>query len=258
MTYEKALHVFQSAILEGLPQPALAIIRNNLQLDAGKQLNIYIEGYRIRLFNAVKADYPALRHAMGEAEFDQLAKAYIEATPSFQFNLDRYSIAFADFLPHHTDDRFMLELATLEKAMTEVFLLEESEPLEGVTLACLTAEQFGEQILTSRRASRLLAFAYPVNTYLTAFRADQAPSKPFREAHYLYLYRHQNQIVRQELPLPAFALLQQLFQGRPVREALENALSQETDAAELVIENLQSWFHEWTAAGFFSRIDFCK
>ncbi|MDE3036937.1 MAG: putative DNA-binding domain-containing protein [Pseudomonadota bacterium] len=252
MMYPKMLRAFQTAIFKGSPQPTLAIIKDNPQLDAGKQLNIYIEGYRIRLLNAVKADYLALRYAMGKAEFDRLAKAYIEATPSSHFNLDRYSIAFADFLARYWDDRFLRELAALEKAITEVFFMEESDPLESASLAGLTPEQFGGMVLIPRKASLLLPFTYPVNAYLTAFRADQSPEKPDSATHYLYVYRHQNHIVRHELPQPAFALLKHLFLGQTVEEALENTLSQEANMAEFIIENLQSWFQEWTVAGFFT------
>ncbi|MDE3016992.1 MAG: putative DNA-binding domain-containing protein [Pseudomonadota bacterium] len=250
--YTNQLHAFCDGIIKNDGRDVVETIAPPPRGDAAQRFRIYTEGYRIRLQKAVEADYPCLKHYLGERALHVLIADYVEQTLSQHFNLDRYPFAFGEFVGKNSADPIAKEIALLESAISSVFMTEESDPLEPGDLSNLDPEQFGRMMLRPRQASLLLSFTYPVNTYLTAFRADQAPQEPAPAAHYLHVYRHQNHIVRHELLQPAFVLLQHLFCGQTVEEALENTLSQEAKATEFIIANLQSWFQEWTAAGFFA------
>src|ERR1700744_6194484 len=86
------LNHFQDAILEN--DATLA----EQDIKPGGHLKVYIEGYRIRLAQALRTDYPALCNLLGKEEFGRLAEAYIKATPSTSYNLDNYSLRFAEFV----------------------------------------------------------------------------------------------------------------------------------------------------------------
>src|SRR5262249_40950505 len=62
------------------------------------RLNIYATGYVMRLLECLRADFPALRHLMGDALFDFFAKSYIWTHPSSSPSLFDLGAGFPDFL----------------------------------------------------------------------------------------------------------------------------------------------------------------
>ena len=157
------LEDFHSAILTGDAAPAIASIKRNPRLAPDEQLAIYIDGYRIRLTQAIRSDYPALLALLGNQVFDSMALAYIENHPPMGFNLDRYPYGFAAFVRDHHGDGFAADLATLEGAIAEVFVMPESDPLDPSMLAALAPEAFGDLVLQSQQALRVCwRIDYPV------------------------------------------------------------------------------------------------
>lgn len=172
--------------------------------DAEERLAIYSDGYRIRLSNAVHADYPALCHYLGASESEALIDAFIQATPSTHYSLDYYPLALPGFVAHHLpEDGFASDLAVLEGAIAEVFLLPDSPPL--------TPENFNGDIegarFALRDASRLLSLRFPAEQYLTDFRRDGSANPPApAHSHYL-IHRHGNEVRRHTLAPLQYTLL---------------------------------------------------
>jgi len=244
--FPRLLDEFHTAILTGDTTSAAESIKKNTRIAPEEQLAIFIEGYRIRLTQAIRSDYPALLALLGDKIFDALALQYIKNHPPMGFNLDRYPHEFAAFMHDNRDDGFAAEIAALEGMIAEVFMMEESTPLTPSALTGLTPEDFGNLVLKPRNASRLLAFDYPVDDWLAAQRAGNIPSRPEKGATFLYVYRHQNNVQRVALTEAAYSLLGRLFNGLSVGEALDVPAHTESIAA-----NLQLWFAEWMEKGFF-------
>ena len=59
---------------------------------------IYAGGYRSRLLETLRDEYPALRLLVGETVFDLFAEGYIAARPPRHFSLYDYGAGFADHL----------------------------------------------------------------------------------------------------------------------------------------------------------------
>lgn len=244
---------FHRSLLDDAAGIAAPDVKPNPRLAPEKQLAVYIDGYRIRLVGAIRSDYPALLALLGDKAFDALAHGYINANPPAHFNLDRYPHAFAAFVAHHANDDFAAELAMLEAAIAEVFMGEESAPLDVAALSQLSPEAFGEFILPPRAASRLLAFAYPVNAWLDRQRAGETAPRPAAAASYLYVYRHQNNVQRAPLGEPAYRLLEKLSEGLPPAAALARVSGEYPQHDAAIAAQLQTWFSEWMAKGFFRQ-----
>ena len=248
------LETFQDSILARDDSKVLADIRVNPRLSPAQQMAIYTEGYRLRLLAAVRSDYPALLAYLGEAAFDAAVLAYIEATPSTFYNLDKYPHAFAPFFAAHTKEPFAAELAALEAAIAEIFIAPESPALESATLKGITAEAFGELVLVPRAASRLLAFAHPVSGWLNEQRKSSLPPPaPSPQTEYIFAYRHQNEVCREPLSQPAYLLLEELAKGAPVGQALENVINAHPQHMDAIAGSLQLWFSYWVSLGFFTQ-----
>lgn len=239
--YHDSLEALQRAMLEG---DASAILP---ALDASRpalpeRLGVYIEGYRLRLTDAVAADYPTLLHYIGEGSGRTLIRAYVEATPSTAWTLDRYPLAFADYVATRAGDPFAAALAQLESAIAELFWSPDSPALTP------TAE-FAQTRLRPRTASRLLLLTHPANTYLGAFRASGAAAAPVPRPEALYLVRHHNEVRRHALTLAEHRLIAHILQGMTLEQALD--AMPEADRGELAT-SLSDWLARWVREGFFT------
>lgn len=242
---------FHDAVLSGRTEEIATALKPHSGLTPGQQMAIYSDGYRIRLMQALRADYPALLSLLGDSAFDALALRHVESHPSTDYNLDRYSHAFADSLT--IQDRFALELAQLEKAVAQVFMMEESAPLLAQGMENLTPEAFGELVLRPRPASRLLAFEYPVNDWLTRQRRGEILPVPSPEPSFVYVYRHNHEVQRLSLEEVAYYILREVMQGIPVGAALDTVIASYPHSMPVIAGHLQSWFAAWLGQGIFAN-----
>ena len=251
------LNTFHTSILDDNATPSLPLIKPNGRIAASKQLAIYIEGYRIRLIHAIRSDYPALLALLGEQEFDRLALNYINNQPPTHFNLDRYPHGFTAFIRHDID-AFATDVATLETAIAEVFMLEESTPLEPSALTSLTPEALGQLTLTPRTASRLLHLAYPAEAFMMECREGHTPAPPAPETNYLYLVRHHNEVKRYPLSQAEYLILKQFYDGKTISDALDSVSETHPELLPEIAANLQSWFARWAEHTDFFKPSRCR
>lgn len=211
------------------------------------RLGVYTKGYVLRLEGAVEVDYPALAHYIGKDAFEKAVVAYVKATPSVFWDLNLYSIGFADFLGQHSTDKAAHALARLESAIIDVFWLPDSKALEPAALAALSMDQLAGQVLPLRTACTLLALDYPAHAYLTAFREGNPPAVMEKKPEYICLIRSQNEVKRLLLDAEEYQLLALLERGETFGAALEQA-----ENTERLLQQLPGYLTRWLDAGFFA------
>jgi hypothetical protein len=266
MSLEKILNNFHNAILENDASPAIPDIKLSNRISVKQQLAIYIDGYRIRLVQAIRSDYPATLGLLGEAEFDKLALEYIENNSPSSFNLDRYPHCFAEFIKNRVDD-FAAEIAILEGTIAEIFMLPESAPFNAGELAGLSPMDIANLILKPRAASKLLEFKYNVHEWLNEMREGKnqelgkleskdfslIPDSSILDSTFLYIYRHENEVKRAVLRQAEYAVLGQILSGLTLEKALEEAVEIHSEYEDAIAINMQEWFSKWTLSGFFAK-----
>lgn len=77
---------FQSYVLRGEPGIEAHVALNTIA-STTHRLDVYFQAYRLRLIEALANDYPGLKKFVGEAEFERLARAYIDRYPSTERSL---------------------------------------------------------------------------------------------------------------------------------------------------------------------------
>ena len=188
-------------------------------------------------------------YALGKSEFNRLVQSFIESAPSRHFNIDKYPVAFGEFVARSADLTFLKELARLESAIHAVYQEEETPAIARDWIEKQTPESLAGSMFLPRTASRLLAFTYPVNEYLTAFRAGENPAPPAPAASFLMVYRHKHQVQRLPLAEAEYALLEILAAGKTLDEALEDERFAPYITSESISGDLSGWFGRWVQEG---------
>ena len=237
-------------------QKAHSIVRRSKNLTSLERIGIYQEMYFLRLIEILEGDFSAVRHAIGEDDFPEVAKAYVVAYPSKHYDLCNLGAKFSIFLraaktlKHRA---FLADLAKLERAIEEVFDEKQVKPLTIDELLGVPKEQWINMRLATVPALRLISSRYPINAYFEAVRADEHPLIPAARATWLAVYRKKNfQVWRMELDRPQFAMLTALARGKTVGQAVEACLEVPEAQSLDLAASVKSWFDEWAASGFFA------
>jgi hypothetical protein len=246
----------EGASRELAPEALTSLVRPSHSLTAAERVDIYHGMYLLRMVEALEADYPALRHFLGEEAFAELVEDYVQAYPSRSYTLNR----LGDHLPQFLLDRrthphagLLHELARLELAITEVFDAEEAPVLTPEQVRAIPPERWPEARLRPIAAFRLLTFSYPVVRWLDAARRDRTAPAPVRKASRVVVYRQRFSVLRLELSRPEFTLLEALASGAPLGEAV--ALAGVAIREKRREDEIFKAFRSWIAEGMFSSID---
>ena len=219
--------------------------------SAEKQLSLYTNGYKKRLYKILAHIYPATLYYMGQENFRALVEAFITSTPSRTFNIDAYAITFGEYIAHNSEDTFAIELALLESIGHEAYYQPETPALQINWLKQQTPETLINTPLKLRAASYLLIFSYPVSSYITALRALENPIKPLEKKTYLMLLRDNGRINHIELEEAEYILLNLIAEGYTIGSALVNEQFISFGNNKNINNLFQGWFSRWVNEGFF-------
>lgn len=244
---ESSQQRMQEAILVGDASEAGAWIRAKESFAPHEQLAVYVNGYRYRLYDATAEDYPVLKAYLGDDAFEQLIDGFIEANPSAHFNIARYTTRLPDYLRTALEDPFAQELAALEATIAQLADADETEPLQATRLAGLSPEAWMASTLQPRAAMVLMTFQYPVNDYYLAVKDGEALPELLPQENHLAIFRHEDIVWRMTLEAQELRLLQTLFAGQSIEQAL-TTMQGGADEAELMM-NLSQWFSRWMRNG---------
>lgn len=250
---QEAQSLMQEAILLGVSVGSKpdTWIRAKAGFAPADQLAVYIDGYRFRLRDVMEEFYPVLQYYLGKTAFDQIIKDFVEATHSEHYNLVRYALRLQAFIAAHNDDVFALELCQLETAISQLADSEETIALEPSHLEGMTAESLMESVLFPRTALQLFVFDYPVNDYYLAVKEEKLPQAPAPQKTFLAVFRHEDVMCRMPLSGDEYKLLEKLFTGVTLGEALET-VSKESAG------QISSWFSRWMRNGLLTKIQDVK
>lgn len=184
-------------------------------LPVEARLAIYAGGYRLRLLECMRAAFPLLQSALGDALFDRFALGYLDAHPSQSYTLHHLGAGFADHLeqtrPTNPEDDgdwvdFMIALARFERALSEVYdgRGDEHETPTELQLAS---------------SLRLLSLSHPVHESLRAHQHQEPVSVCSAKPVFLAIIRRSFRVSVEPITATEFALLQ-----RAATDSLDHVL----------------------------------
>jgi hypothetical protein len=113
----------QASVIDG--EGVIAdFIDASVEIPATIRLQIYSDAYRLRLIEALQANYPLLAQLVGEHAFARLTQLYLAVQPSRHYSIRWFGHRLVDFLREHPDYRkqpWLAELAMWEWAIATAF-----------------------------------------------------------------------------------------------------------------------------------------
>lgn len=231
---------FQAALLRPR-EPArqgVAFLLNGDSQTRVRRLAIYQHGYRDRLAECLKADFPVLEALMGADLFGFFTRAYIDAQPSRSASLYDLSAGFAEFLidtqqaaPKGDDLALPVDLARIERARLEASRAQgpETLPAESAAMDILGLGPFRvpDTVLP-------LNLSYPLIDFITAVdRGDDPPPLPAPARSHVATTRRHFKVHLIALEEWQYTLLTALKTGTVISAALQARLIAWAPTAQL-------------------------
>lgn len=270
----------QTRWTDGSPTSAVAaqFIKPNDRLSSFERLEIYNRVYWFRVLDCLYDDYPGLRAIVGERKFLKLTTAYLAKYPSASFTLRNLGQRLEKFLREEPqwiapNEELALDMARFEWAQVVAFddAAQPKITTDDVLDMAPSKLRLGLQPYLS-----LLELNYAVDKFLLAVKKregdvlrDEASNtfeampqtirrkrpvrRPKRERVYLVVHRYDNMLYYKRLDPEAFAILQGLQKGKTVEKACVAALAKTARTDIDWTRQIQEWFHDWSALGWFCR-----
>ena len=142
-----------------------AAVKDTRKADRATLLDVYRDGYALRLIEVLTTDYPGLMAMAGPADFDHMARAYIAAHPSRHPSVRWFGRGVADFLsatPPYDGTQAAAEMARFEWALGEAFDSPDVVPVAAEALVALPPESWETLTFTVLPSLRRCTFAFEV------------------------------------------------------------------------------------------------
>ena len=252
------------------PADVETVVERSSHQSSVERLEIYARAYYARLLECLQTEYPITVKLLGTEVFDEFGAEYLRRYPSRSYTLNHLGRDFPKFLaetrPTSTDEDnswldFLVDLAKLEWCFSVVFdgPGAENEPLLAFDrIQGISAERWADARLAPVPCLQILKLDFPVQVYYRAIRDGVDAVPPAREPTWLAISRR-NFVVRHYPLTPCEAeILGAILSGATIGEAIRALIAQAALPADFDTfqADVQRWFREWTAEGFFLKVEF--
>ena len=235
-----------------------AAVRDTRKADRVTLLDVYRDGYALRLIEVLENDYPGLLAMTGPADFDYMARAYIAAHPSRFRSVRWYGGRLADFLastPPFDQSPDAAEMARFEWALGDAFDAPDAKPVTAAALMALPPEAWETLSFTPLPSLFRLKLAFDVPQAWQR-RDEQEPGnlevEPADEPKQWVIWRPEFVSNFRSLEPDEAPILDALIAGRPFPEMCERLIAHvgEEEAAQRAASRLRAWIEEGMIASF--------
>jgi hypothetical protein len=168
--------LLQSHIVDG-DQTLAAEIESTDAIPAATRLSIYSDAYRLRLIEALQANYPILDRFMGTDEFVRLTQLYLSSNPSRHFSIRWFGHRLAEFMRDYAEYRqhpWLAELAEWEWKVATAFDASDAELLTLDDLAGLAPDEWPSLYLTLQPSAQRIGVVTNAPVIAKAAGSEQA------------------------------------------------------------------------------------
>jgi len=168
-----------------------AMIREDSRLSAIERVGIYADMYFYSLLDAIREDFPATFRVIGAVNFHNLVTGYLVEYPPARPSITEASRHLAEFAGNSQwlgNWPFVTDLIRLERALIEVFLGPDAEPLGLDELHRTPPQEWSSLRIGAHPAIQLLDCGWRVDESLRALDQERL-SAPRREPRSILVFR---------------------------------------------------------------------
>ncbi|HEY6981711.1 DNA-binding domain-containing protein [Reyranella sp.] len=155
---------FQDYLLFGSDRFA-ASVRDTRKADLAALLDVYRDGYTLRLIEVLTGDFPGVMAMAGVADFDHMARAYVAAHRSHHPSVRWFGKDLADFLagtPPFDRSPAVVEMARFEWALGEAFDSADAKPVTADAVMAVPRGAWETLSFVPLPSLRVLSFDFDV------------------------------------------------------------------------------------------------
>lgn len=208
--------------------PPPLTVRGAGRLTPQAAMAVYQRAYLARLSESLGNTYPAVWRVLGDANFFDLARAYINAYPSDSYNLADYGHHLPTFLSTSLWLKslpFLTHLARFEWLFSQVFHAPSHQPLANQYFMQLASINSGDIQLVFAPSLRLFAAPYQVYAIWQLREQQQAALNPeaWHQPQQLMLLKQGQQTYCYPLEFACFIVLSSLANTATLAAGLQQA-----------------------------------
>ena len=235
------------------PTPTcLSKIRNTDIMSREERLDIYAEGYFLRICEALKEDYPALLRLLGDEGFFQIVADYLKEYPSQFTNLADLGCALPEFLKSHDvshDLPYVVDLAHLEWAVNQAIYSPDPQRLAAERVQQIELEQWPHIAFKLHPSFQLFSSIWNIDQFWRQ-ECDEieliSGSESESRGHQYFALGVDGVVTVTSIGHAQATALELMSQGASLGEICERL--QETNSNEND-NGVQSWFSDWIQGG---------
>lgn len=168
---------FQAYVLEQNPCIAFDIV-NTASVSTATRLDIYRDGYYLRLIEALEQDYPVLRALLGDEQFDQLCREYIDHNPSRFRSIRWFGNEFADYLQKKSCEPHLVEMAQFEWLLTESFDAADTDIVTVDMMSTIAPDHWPEMQFKCHPSLRILTLNWNTTSIWKSVKEHEKTISP--------------------------------------------------------------------------------
>lgn len=193
--------------------------------DAQARLDIYTTAYRMRLVEALEANYPKLAAWLGEEEFARLGRAYLAEQPSVYRSIRYFGDRLAEFLaridPWRRHGEFT-KMARLEWTLAAAFDAADAPHASPEQMQALPPKDWPVARFVPHPSVRCIELEWNVVQIWKALdQGERPPPAQHGEARSWVIWRRDLQTRFQSLTPAEAKVLEAILAGRPFAELCE-------------------------------------
>jgi len=219
-------------------------------------MNVYQNGYYLRLLEVLELDYPVLLKIVGEKTFDNWGREYIKTNPSSRFTVRHFGKNFDKFLANHPQAQpFHAEMARFEWYLEIVMDTEDGPCLTIDNLSKIPPEKWTDIRFTVHPSLAMTKFNYNVPAIWSAYinEEQEIPKEEYHDQAIQFVFwRYNTQGYYLGLNEDQYTMFELLREGKTFGEICEEFC--ENMQAEEVAQFAGVTLRNWIADGIISTV----
>ncbi|MDH5259037.1 MAG: DNA-binding domain-containing protein [Gammaproteobacteria bacterium] len=251
MKLEQLQSLFLEDIINRSSTPKnTSLFETDERLSPKQRIEIYSEGYQLRLIEALMDTYPSVHTLLGDEDFENIGRQYIAKHPSKHFSLRYFGSKLSEFITDHNsykDAPFLSEMAEFEWKLRHAFDAADLSTLKREELAAVNSEAWPELRFKLHPSFSIINFDWNTPFLWKAIIQEappEAPKKQINSQHWIIWRPALETQFRSTDELEAM-ILKEVLQQHSFNEICELISLEAGEGAEhLAVNYLSRWVDE--------------